>query len=845
MLTSIIGGYNISADDKVLINTQRAITATINRQFIQVGAVFLKQVGKMPNDENWAQRKYLDTNLQDWIDNPEHEQTNTGFNLMFGWLDIDMDSADPDYKRCILAALEHLKIDTRFRFGRASVGTASHVMVQLGEEEARNFEELTKFQPRAFTLKGERFHTELRSYAMGLDAKSTDKSAKQTVMPGSIYSHKTKPSDYDISVWFRKDDGVASNIKHVAETTPRKVNYTELVRAICFGTALYIFQNEWVSGQRQMIAAKVTGWLARIVADSAALNNNEKTAADVYCPVDCDDIAEGLIRFICSQLQDDEPHMRVRAFRDATEKLKRNPDAKVPGWPAMQQLFGAEAVNALRTVFMPGSDVSLLTAMAERYIYDETDNKYIDRKRHIDHPTYAHDGAELERRHRGDTVRVGGKPKEAFRIFETSELRKRIDIRDMFPDLAPGGIFRVGNMGELVADDDEETRAQVAFNTWRGWPIDPIDDAHYNKELMDKCISMLTRCLMYLTRDNMNQVDWILNWMAWTFQNPAKKQQIAWVVVGGQGVGKSFIGNRFMSSMMGTLWGSASPSIIEGAFNIEPFKDKMFVFIDEAKFHSEAGTDEIKKLIRSVDVPGQEKYGSARNYHIYARCMFASNKFDMNIGQANTRDRALFYTRAYDKDFLNLSQDGFVQWAEGLKTYFDEFDAMLNRRDVLRHFIRFFMDRKCDRHTIESLKFSSGSDPEIVSSNMAWSRRVAKHIIEDCRLHEDIDITHPFTMVEFARRTQEICKDLGFKNVSAQRIFSEFQDAALVGQVTVDRQIKWRFKYKAGELLDRYSKAIGVPLERRFEFTDDDFGENTNDGTGPILGWRGAKKTRY
>lgn len=845
MLTSILGGYKITDADRQLINVQRAITAAVNRNFVQVGAIFLKQAGKMPNDDNWSKSRHLDTDLQSWIDDSQHEQTNTGFNLMLGWVDVDIDSPDADYKRCILAAMDYLRIDTRFRFGRASAGTASHVLVQLGEEEAQNFEELARFNPKGFRLDGHRFHVELRSYATGQDDKSQLKTAKQVVVPGSIYSHKEKDDQYDISVWFLKDDTIAGNVAKVAATTPRKVSYSELVRAICFGTALYVFQQHWIEGQRQSTAAKITGWLARIVADSYAMNNNDKIASDVYCPVDTDEIAEGLIRFVAEYLGDEEPHMRVRAYRDAVEKLKRNPDAKVPGWPAMQEMFGAESVAALRTVFMPGSDVSLLTAMAERYVYDETDNVYIDRKRHIDSDIFTHTGEELDRRHKGDTIRVGGKPKEAFRIFESSELRKRIDVRDMFPDLSPGGIFRVGNMAELVADDDEETRAQVAFNTWRGWPLLPIDGAAYNAELMEQCVSLLTKALMLVTRDNTDQVDWILNWLAWTFQHPAQKQQIAWVCVGGQGVGKSFIGNRFVPALMGALWGSASPSIIEGTFTVEPFIGKMFTFIDEAKFHSEQGVDEIKKLIRNTHIPGQEKYGRARNYHIYSRLMFASNRFEMNIGQQNMRDRALFYTRAYDKDHLGMTQDEFAAWAETLKPFFDEFDTFLNRREVLRHYLKFFMERPCNRHTIESLKYSSGTDPEIVSSNMAWSRRVAKHIVEDCRLFEDIEISHPFTSMEFAQQTQRIVKDLGFKNVSAQRIFAEFQEPGLVEQITADRQIKWRFKYASGELVTRFGAAIGVQLEKRFEFEEGDYGPNQNDGAGPVVMWRGAKKTRF
>src|SRR5690606_30027497 len=142
----------------------------------------------------------------------------------------------------------------------------------------------------------------------------------------------------------------------------------------------------------------------------------------------------------------------------------RNPDAKVPGWNSMNELLGGEALMALRTVLQPGSDVSKLTSMAERYIYDETDNKYIDRERHSIYGNFVHDGSDLERRHKGDIIFVAGKPREAFKVFESSNMRKRVGTRDMYPDLGPGGIYRIDVMGAVVPDE-ADVDALTVFNT--------------------------------------------------------------------------------------------------------------------------------------------------------------------------------------------------------------------------------------------------------------------------------------------------------------------------------------------------------------------------------------------
>src|SRR5690606_30677607 len=120
--------------------------------------------------------------------------------------------------------------------------------------------------------------------------------------------------------------------------------------------------------------------------------------------------------------------------------------------------------------------------------------------------------------------------------------------RDMYPNLQPGAIYRIGTMGEVLPDEDPNP-AVVSFNTWRGWPIAPA--AKVDPALMEQCVAYLDQLLAYLTRDNPEQIEWVKKWTAWTFQNPGTKQQIAWVCVGGQGVGKSFIGNRFFPALFG------------------------------------------------------------------------------------------------------------------------------------------------------------------------------------------------------------------------------------------------------------------------------------------------------
>ena len=835
VFSTIPGGFNFSADELALINKQRAITKHVNDAFIQVGAIFLKASGKNPIDDDWAERGPKQTDLQDWIDNENLRFHNAGFNLQFGWMDIDIDAEDPYFNECMVAALDYNGVDTRFRFGRRSVGRPTHVLVQLGEEEAANFDELSRFEPREFRIDGKRYHTQLRSYPTNLaDKKNLARQAKQTVMPGSVYLSKVNEGQYDLSVWYH-GTRIADNVRELANTTPRRVNFNQVLRAIAFATFVYVLRDHWVEGSRQTTATRVAGWLARVVKDGEAMNNHETIAKDVFCPVDTDDTAESLLAFACDWFDDDEKHMRIRTFNDAREKLERNPDAKIPGWPALATLIGAQSTTALRTVFTPGSDVSVLTKLAERYLYDETDNAYIDRDRHKhNHAVFVHDAAALERRHVDETVLINGKPRAAFHMFETSKMRSKVSGRGLFPDIDPGLVFRLNSKGQTVSDDTNDESASPVFNTWRGWPIDSVDHG-----MSDECNDNLNILLGLITQDHEPHMEWIKDWLAFTFQYPGIKQQIAPVIVGGQGVGKSVFGNKFVPALMGQLWGTASPNIIDGKFNIGPFIDKMVVFVDEAKFHNETGTDEVKKLIRNVEMPGMLKYGEGGTFRIYSRLIFASNHFDMSIGQSSVIDRALFYIKAWDKKSKDMTDTDFRAWTETLKPWFTKFYAWIDRMDVREQFVYDFMHRKVDKDKVESISLSASKDPDIIQANIRPSRRFAKFILEEGRIHEDVSLEAPFNIAQLAFRIGEIAEVLHVRPVRTDLVLAEFQELGLLRVSGAN----FYFTLKHESLIDAFAASTSVPVAKNYEFTDDDRGENAPSSTRKP--WKGMKKGKF
>jgi hypothetical protein len=395
---------------------------------------------------------------------------------------------------------------------------------------------------------------------------------------------------------------------------------------------------------------------------------------------------------------------------------------------------------------------------------------------------------------------------------------------------------------EVLPDELDEEGSVVIFNTWRGWPIKPAETV--DKALMQECIAKLDTLLGYVTQDKAEQALWLKQWVAYTFQQPGKKQQIAPVIVGGQGVGKSFLGNVFLNAIMGRLWGTASPKVMEGGFSVEPFIDKMFVFIDEAKFHGDASIDEIKKLIRNIDVGGAEKFSSARNYRIFSRVMFASNRFDLGVGQAGVVDRALFYIKTYDREFMRLSEFEFQRWAETLKPWFEEYAAFLSRRTVREHYVRYFMELPVTKQEVESLKYSSSNDATIITSNMPWARRIAKRIIEEGRILEMTALEVPFLDADLDRRVAELAQEMGLRAVQGARVMAEFEQADLVEKVVSGMRRYRRFKHKIGTTTDLFGAAIGVQLETSYVFDESDYGENDLQ-IGARKNWKGMKDSKF
>lgn len=162
----------------------------------------------------------------------------------------------------------------------------------------------------------------------------------------------------------------------------------------------------------------------------------------------------------------------------------------------------------------------------------------------------------------------------------------------------------------------KETPPEV-YNLWRGWPI--AAKAGDCSLLID----LIKNVICYGREDLW---EWVLNWMAHAIQHPTATAEVALVLRGGQGVGKSFFAKRF-----GELFGThfvpiTDPKHVVGNFN-KLLQEAQLVFSDEAF----AGEDKrsaaiLKGLVTEDHITIEPKGVNAFKARKYFRMILASNE---------------------------------------------------------------------------------------------------------------------------------------------------------------------------------------------------------------------------
>lgn len=127
--------------------------------------------------------------------------------------------------------------------------------------------------------------------------------------------------------------------------------------------------------------------------------------------------------------------------------------------------------------------------------------------------------------------------------------------------------------GEETNEQPTKYRSKEMLNLFGGLAIEPSRGGSWQwlNELIFEA----------LASGNQESYDYILNWIAYMFQHPAKQGEVATVFRGTQGVGKGTLGNLLCHIVGRHSMAIGSTELLSGRFNAH-MQDLIFMFADEA-----------------------------------------------------------------------------------------------------------------------------------------------------------------------------------------------------------------------------------------------------------------------
>lgn len=211
------------------------------------------------------------------------------------------------------------------------------------------------------------------------------------------------------------------------------------------------------------------------------------------------------------------------------------------------------------------------------------------------------------------------------------------------------------------------------YNLWKGFSCEAKPG---------NCQLLLDHILHNVCRDNAEHNEYILNWMARAVQSPDSPGQVAIVLRGRMGTGKSFMAKAF-----GSLWGRhflqvSDPKHLIGSFNSH-LRDCVVLFADEAFYAGDKKHESIlKTMVTEETIMIEGKGVDAEAAPNYVHLMMASNNdwvvpaggderrfFVLDVGDKHMQDKAYFRAITQQLDhggreaflytLLNRSLDGF------------------------------------------------------------------------------------------------------------------------------------------------------------------------------------------
>jgi hypothetical protein len=175
--------------------------------------------------------------------------------------------------------------------------------------------------------------------------------------------------------------------------------------------------------------------------------------------------------------------------------------------------------------------------------------------------------------------------------------------------------------------------AYQSLNLWRGWGIEP-KEGDWSK--------MREHVRVVLAGGNEESEEYILNWHAGGYQDPAGKRGVGVGFLGDEGGGKGIFGHGIRRTYGNHGFYITNPDHLVGKFNVH-LRTCCFLFVDEAFWaHGQQGEGTLRSLITDGVMMSEIKGGSTDQVPNRIDVMFASNDKWIVPAGANARRWAVF-----------------------------------------------------------------------------------------------------------------------------------------------------------------------------------------------------------
>lgn len=278
-----------------------------------------------------------------------------------------------------------------------------------------------------------------------------------------------------------------------------------------------------------------------------------------------------------------------------------------------------------------------------------------------------------------DKVKVTSKKNKVDSVEVEASIMPRLELLSAYVHRTPYLTDKYFDFNSVVAQSSDAKSCNNCFNTY-SFPkyllrYDPKCEAG-TYSIPD----VVTDFLEHLFGGNSEEVEYVINWMAWSLDPKIHHLPYLCLIDTVEGIGKGILA-KLIRSLHGDMSNSAivTDKIIKGQFNSQ-LNGKTFLCLDEMKIQGEEQHNRLKALVNEF-IEIEAKGVDAKEYRNYCKVLINSNDLALKVTKESRRFSALMTTKVAIKDNKGLMEkwggfDNFLKVIESDETV-DEFGLAL------------------------------------------------------------------------------------------------------------------------------------------------------------------------